>query len=192
MCHAESIRPSVRPWFYCPPSGRFAHAWRSRSIQKPEIRDAYKESRSEYEMPAKSRSQLTKTDFIVRFMQFRITLLLIIYSIPCRVCHKKLLAGRMLDHISGTCLGAWKWSTYIVGTCLSHFWHMFGWKRSQELMLYHACMYVSDSDVCFVSNIFTPCYMQITCIYTDKNVLTAGAPYTASCHILWKLFYFSI
>ena len=116
-------------------------------IQKPEIRDAYKESRSEYEMPAKSRSQLTKTDFIVRFMQFRITLLLIIYSIPCRVCHKKLLAGRMLDHISGTCLGAWKWSTYIVGTCLSHFWHMFGWKRSQELMLYRACMYVSDSDM---------------------------------------------
>ena len=93
---------------------------------------------------------------LVRFMQFRITFLLIIYSIPCRVCHKKLLAGRMLDHISGTCLGAWKWSTYIVGTCLSHFWHMFGWKRSQELMLY-PCMYVSDSDVCFVSNIFTPC-----------------------------------
>ena len=32
-------------------------------VQKPEIRDAYKESRSEYEMPARSRSQLTKTDF---------------------------------------------------------------------------------------------------------------------------------
>ena len=92
---------------------------------------------------------------LVRFMQFRITFLLIIY-IPCRVCQKKLLACKMLDHISGTCLGAWKWSTYIVGTCLSHFWHMFGWKRSQELMLY-PCMYVSDSDVCFVSNIFTPC-----------------------------------
>ena len=162
MCHAESIRPSVRPWFYCPPSGRFAHAWKSRSIQKPEIRDAYKESRSEYEMPAKSRSQLTKTDFIVRFMQFRITLLLIIYSIPCRVCHKKLLAGRMLDHISGTCLGAWKWSTYIVGTCLSHFWHMFAWKRSQELMLY-PCMYVSDSDMWVM-------YLYHACIYTDKNV----------------------
>ena len=44
-------------------------------------------------------------------------------------------------------------------------------------------VYVSDSDVCFVSDIFIPC-MQITYMYTDKNVLTAGAPYTALCHIL--------
>ena len=124
---------------------RASHACRSHWGQEPKSRSAdiwnprrvkqYIEiSESKYEMPARSRSHLTKKLWPVS------------YNFELRFCW---------SHISGTYLGANGQQILvghvcrISGACLDGNGH-------RILMLY-PCMYVSESYMCFVCDILIPC-----------------------------------
>ena len=150
---------------------RASHACRSHWGQEPKSRSAdiwnprrvkqYIEiSESKYEMPARSRSHLTKKLWPVS------------YNFELRFCW---------SHISGTYLGANGQQILvghvcrISGACLDGNGH-------RILMLY-PCMYVSDSDMWVM-------YLYHACIYTDKNLRYSRRslflffwPLVALCHI---------
>jgi len=89
----------------------------------------------------------------------------------------KEITCRMLDHISGSLemVNVYWWDMSIA--FLAHVWLEMDTEAGALSM--HVCQWLW----------YVLCvWCMIT--YTDKNVPTAGAPYTALCHILWKVFYF--